>query len=200
MLAFVGDVIFAGGIGRTDFPDGDFDGLIAGIRRSSSRFPTTRACCPATARPPPWEPRNATTRSSNKRGRNSRAETQREKCEPPALAGGLVGASPALRPGLSAEQRGVRPACRSQFEKLDNLSDRGRAGRAELMDHDRGGGIGQLDRFGQARPRRPGRPPDWRSPSRPRRRCRSRRGPAATWRGPASPSGLARRAARLRPR
>ena len=30
--AFVGDVIFAGGIGRTDFPDGDFDALAAGIR------------------------------------------------------------------------------------------------------------------------------------------------------------------------
>jgi glyoxylase-like metal-dependent hydrolase (beta-lactamase superfamily II) len=32
MAAFVGDVIFAGGIGRTDFPDGDFEALAAGIR------------------------------------------------------------------------------------------------------------------------------------------------------------------------
>jgi glyoxylase-like metal-dependent hydrolase (beta-lactamase superfamily II) len=32
MVAFVGDVIFAGGIGRTDFPDGDFEALAAGIR------------------------------------------------------------------------------------------------------------------------------------------------------------------------
>jgi glyoxylase-like metal-dependent hydrolase (beta-lactamase superfamily II) len=31
-VAFVGDVIFAGSIGRTDFPDGDFDALIEGIR------------------------------------------------------------------------------------------------------------------------------------------------------------------------
>ena len=31
-LVFVGDVIFAGSIGRTDFPDGDFDTLITGIR------------------------------------------------------------------------------------------------------------------------------------------------------------------------
>ena len=31
-IAFVGDIIFAGSIGRTDFPDGDFDTLISGIR------------------------------------------------------------------------------------------------------------------------------------------------------------------------
>jgi hydroxyacylglutathione hydrolase len=29
--AFVGDVLFAGSIGRTDFPGGDFDTLIASI-------------------------------------------------------------------------------------------------------------------------------------------------------------------------
>jgi len=29
--AFVGDVLFAGGIGRTDFPQGDFDTLVASI-------------------------------------------------------------------------------------------------------------------------------------------------------------------------
>ncbi len=39
MLAFVGDVIFAGGIGRTDFPDGDFDDLIAGIRQKLLTLP-----------------------------------------------------------------------------------------------------------------------------------------------------------------
>jgi hydroxyacylglutathione hydrolase len=32
LIAFVGDVIFAGGIGRTDFPDGNYDQLIRGIR------------------------------------------------------------------------------------------------------------------------------------------------------------------------
>jgi hydroxyacylglutathione hydrolase len=31
-LVFVGDVIFAGSIGRTDFPDGSFEELAAGIR------------------------------------------------------------------------------------------------------------------------------------------------------------------------
>jgi hydroxyacylglutathione hydrolase len=31
--AFVGDVLFAGSIGRTDFPGGDFDTLIASIRQ-----------------------------------------------------------------------------------------------------------------------------------------------------------------------
>ena len=46
MLAFVGDVIFAGGIGRTDFPDGDYDGLIAGIRRKLFSLPDdTRLLC-----------------------------------------------------------------------------------------------------------------------------------------------------------
>jgi hydroxyacylglutathione hydrolase len=32
-IVFGGDVLFAGGIGRTDFPDGDFDQLAAGIRK-----------------------------------------------------------------------------------------------------------------------------------------------------------------------
>ena len=31
-LAFVGDVLFAGSIGRTDFPGGDYDTLIDAIR------------------------------------------------------------------------------------------------------------------------------------------------------------------------
>lgn len=32
-FVFAGDVLFAGSIGRTDFPDGDFDQLAAGIRK-----------------------------------------------------------------------------------------------------------------------------------------------------------------------
>ena len=32
-IVFVGDVIFAGSIGRTDFPDGNMDDLLAGIRK-----------------------------------------------------------------------------------------------------------------------------------------------------------------------
>jgi glyoxylase-like metal-dependent hydrolase (beta-lactamase superfamily II) len=31
-VAFVGDVLFAGSIGRTDFPGGDYDTLIRAIR------------------------------------------------------------------------------------------------------------------------------------------------------------------------
>jgi hydroxyacylglutathione hydrolase len=38
-LCFVGDVIFAGGIGRTDFPDGDFQQLIEGIRQKLFTLP-----------------------------------------------------------------------------------------------------------------------------------------------------------------
>ncbi len=37
--AFVGDVIFAGSIGRTDFPDGDFDQLESGIHQKLFRLP-----------------------------------------------------------------------------------------------------------------------------------------------------------------
>ncbi|NUQ62419.1 MAG: MBL fold metallo-hydrolase [Pirellulales bacterium] len=39
MIAFVGDVIFAGSIGRTDFPDGDFDALAKGIRQKIFSLP-----------------------------------------------------------------------------------------------------------------------------------------------------------------
>ena len=39
MLAFVGDVIFSGSVGRTDFPDGDFDQLAAGIRAKLFTLP-----------------------------------------------------------------------------------------------------------------------------------------------------------------
>ncbi len=38
-VAFVGDVIFAGSIGRTDFPDGDFDTLAHGIRTKLYSLP-----------------------------------------------------------------------------------------------------------------------------------------------------------------
>ncbi len=38
-VAFVGDVIFSGGIGRTDFPDGDFQALAEGIRQKLYRLP-----------------------------------------------------------------------------------------------------------------------------------------------------------------
>ena len=38
-IAFVGDVIFAGGIGRSDFPDGDFRQLEAGIRNQIYTLP-----------------------------------------------------------------------------------------------------------------------------------------------------------------
>jgi glyoxylase-like metal-dependent hydrolase (beta-lactamase superfamily II) len=38
-IAFVGDVIFAGSIGRTDFPDGDFDTLASGIRTKLYTLP-----------------------------------------------------------------------------------------------------------------------------------------------------------------
>ncbi len=38
-VAFVGDVIFSEGVGRTDFADGDFQALAAGIRQKLYRLP-----------------------------------------------------------------------------------------------------------------------------------------------------------------
>jgi glyoxylase-like metal-dependent hydrolase (beta-lactamase superfamily II) len=38
-IALVGDVIFAGSIGRTDFPDGDYEQLISGIRSKLFTLP-----------------------------------------------------------------------------------------------------------------------------------------------------------------
>jgi glyoxylase-like metal-dependent hydrolase (beta-lactamase superfamily II) len=38
-VAFVGDVIFAGSIGRTDFPDGNFEALISAIRTKLFTLP-----------------------------------------------------------------------------------------------------------------------------------------------------------------
>lgn len=38
-MAFVGDVIFAGSIGRTDFPDGDLRQLLSGIREKLFTLP-----------------------------------------------------------------------------------------------------------------------------------------------------------------
>ena len=49
-LAFVGDVLFRGSIGRTDFPRGDSQQLIDSI--TSKLWPSAMTCasCPATAR------------------------------------------------------------------------------------------------------------------------------------------------------
>lgn len=38
-IAFVGDVIFAGSIGRTDFPDGDYQALVRGIAEKLFTLP-----------------------------------------------------------------------------------------------------------------------------------------------------------------
>ncbi len=45
-LAFVGDVIFAGGVGRTDFPDGDFQALADGIRQKIYNLPENTELLP----------------------------------------------------------------------------------------------------------------------------------------------------------
>ena len=45
-VVFVGDVIFAGSIGRTDFPDGDFDQLAAGIHQKLFTLPESTILLP----------------------------------------------------------------------------------------------------------------------------------------------------------
>ncbi len=46
LMVFVGDVIFAGGIGRTDFPDGDFQQLKAGIHEKLFTLPDQTVLLP----------------------------------------------------------------------------------------------------------------------------------------------------------
>ncbi len=46
IMVFVGDVIFAGSIGRTDFPDGDFDQLAEGIRKILYALPDSTVLLP----------------------------------------------------------------------------------------------------------------------------------------------------------
>jgi hydroxyacylglutathione hydrolase len=45
-VVFVGDVIFAGSVGRTDFPDGDFERLKAGIQAKLFSLPETTLLLP----------------------------------------------------------------------------------------------------------------------------------------------------------
>jgi glyoxylase-like metal-dependent hydrolase (beta-lactamase superfamily II) len=46
MTVFVGDVIFSGSIGRTDFPDGDFNQLAEGIRKILYTLPDSTILLP----------------------------------------------------------------------------------------------------------------------------------------------------------
>jgi hydroxyacylglutathione hydrolase len=50
-LVFVGDVIFAGSIGRTDFPDGDHEQLISGIRSKLFTLPDDTILLPGHGSP-----------------------------------------------------------------------------------------------------------------------------------------------------
>ena len=67
-LLFTGDTLFPGGPGNTSFPDADFDTIITRSRRSSSRSPTTRSSCPATATTPRSAPNAPTSRSGSNAG------------------------------------------------------------------------------------------------------------------------------------
>lgn len=45
-MIFAGDILFRGSIGRTDFPDGDFDALAAGIRNRLYSLPASSLVLP----------------------------------------------------------------------------------------------------------------------------------------------------------
>jgi glyoxylase-like metal-dependent hydrolase (beta-lactamase superfamily II) len=51
MFVFGGDVLFAGSVGRTDFPDGDFDLLAAGIRKKLYVLPEDTIVYPGHGEP-----------------------------------------------------------------------------------------------------------------------------------------------------
>jgi glyoxylase-like metal-dependent hydrolase (beta-lactamase superfamily II) len=48
---FAGDVLFAGGVGRTDRPDGDWETLLASIRRLADRLPPETVVYPGHGQP-----------------------------------------------------------------------------------------------------------------------------------------------------
>jgi hydroxyacylglutathione hydrolase len=48
---FAGDVLFAGGVGRTDRPNGDWDTLLASIRELADRFPPDTVVYPGHGSP-----------------------------------------------------------------------------------------------------------------------------------------------------
>ena len=50
-VVFVGDVIFAGSIGRTDFPDGDHRQLVFGIRSKLFTLPDATILLPGHGEP-----------------------------------------------------------------------------------------------------------------------------------------------------
>ena len=70
MLALVGDVIFYGGIGRCDFPDGDFDLLIRGIRQRLLTLPDDARLLPGHG-PATTVARRARGQSVRRRGINA---------------------------------------------------------------------------------------------------------------------------------
>ena len=51
LVIFGGDVLFAGSVGRTDFPDGDFDQLAAGIREKLYTLPDDTIVYPGHGEP-----------------------------------------------------------------------------------------------------------------------------------------------------
>ena len=64
MYVFGGDVLFAGSVGRTDFPGGSMPQLAKGIHRHLFTLPATPSCCQAMASRQPLERRRGRIRLS----------------------------------------------------------------------------------------------------------------------------------------
>ena len=60
IVVFGGDVLFAGSIGRTDFPDGSFEQLATHIRSKLFSLPDDAQVLPGTDRRRPWATRSET--------------------------------------------------------------------------------------------------------------------------------------------
>ena len=67
---FVGDVIFAGSIGRTDFPDGDHRQLVLGIRSKLFTLPDDTILLPGHGEPTTVERGEAEQSVRRTRGAN----------------------------------------------------------------------------------------------------------------------------------
>ena len=107
-IVFVGDVIFAGSIGRTDFPDGDHRQLVLGIRSKLFTLPDETILLPGHGGPRPWARKSGAIRSREWESESETSQTAPagryfvtvEKSTAEICACGMV----TVNPGLAQEK------------------------------------------------------------------------------------------------